>query len=417
MAPPRQKSCNACVRAKRRCDVAAPACARCRNKGLQCIYGSSDLQTTSQTHSANLVPSTATQVQYSEIREAPTASQSFIGYETAATMSIDMSSHLDLNETIDWSLLMSNIDDFITPDRLMAQQDDDEPEVVHSGDIYQARVVFCVKQIKTWPRSFCTRCYTGFINPNLWSNKKVPMHLLDAMSACNLYCNKTDDNETWIFQFIGSKAQTLVANVPTGDGWTSPIEHLAAVQALLLYQIIRLFDGDIRQRAEAEAHDGALDLWTEQLKYYSKSFPPRVLGASHMKTAISMGSDDISSGSEWHDWVFNESVRRTLLVSYLLRGTYTFVKMGWDKMSRPVRSCSFTAQAGLWRAQNEQQWQSSREDLLPFEIMVRHWEVEMEHVHPDDLDELGVILYALYHGMDRLREWLERGRLEEYGLS
>jgi hypothetical protein len=39
----RQKSCNACVRSKRRCDKTLPACARCTKKGWPCVYGGSQL--------------------------------------------------------------------------------------------------------------------------------------------------------------------------------------------------------------------------------------------------------------------------------------------------------------------------------------------------------------------------------------
>ncbi|KAJ6445735.1 C6 zinc finger domain-containingprotein [Purpureocillium lavendulum] len=37
-AASRQKSCNACVRGKRRCDKRTPRCTRCANKGLECVY-------------------------------------------------------------------------------------------------------------------------------------------------------------------------------------------------------------------------------------------------------------------------------------------------------------------------------------------------------------------------------------------
>lgn len=35
----RQKSCNACVRSKRRCDKRAPACGRCTKRRYLCVYG------------------------------------------------------------------------------------------------------------------------------------------------------------------------------------------------------------------------------------------------------------------------------------------------------------------------------------------------------------------------------------------
>lgn len=35
---PRQKSCRACARAKRRCDLALPVCSRCKQRHLDCEY-------------------------------------------------------------------------------------------------------------------------------------------------------------------------------------------------------------------------------------------------------------------------------------------------------------------------------------------------------------------------------------------
>lgn len=36
--PPRRKSCAACTRAKRRCDLSWPACQRCSGRGITCHY-------------------------------------------------------------------------------------------------------------------------------------------------------------------------------------------------------------------------------------------------------------------------------------------------------------------------------------------------------------------------------------------
>lgn len=38
--PPRKKSCAACIKAKRRCDFAVPACLRCSQRHIQCQYPS-----------------------------------------------------------------------------------------------------------------------------------------------------------------------------------------------------------------------------------------------------------------------------------------------------------------------------------------------------------------------------------------
>lgn len=38
--PPRKKSCAACIKAKRRCDFAVPACLRCSQRRIECEYPS-----------------------------------------------------------------------------------------------------------------------------------------------------------------------------------------------------------------------------------------------------------------------------------------------------------------------------------------------------------------------------------------
>ena len=47
--PPRRKSCAACIKAKRRCDFAVPACLRCSQRNIVCQYPSRSLREQSRT--------------------------------------------------------------------------------------------------------------------------------------------------------------------------------------------------------------------------------------------------------------------------------------------------------------------------------------------------------------------------------
>lgn len=64
------------------------------------------------------------------------------------------------------------------------------------------------------------------------------------MSACALYMAKTPQNNHIIQRSIETRAQEL-ADAPLPD---DPLEMLARAQALLLYLIIRVLDGDQRPR-------------------------------------------------------------------------------------------------------------------------------------------------------------------------
>ena len=107
----------------------------------------------------------------------------------------------------------------------------------------------------------------------------------------------------------------------------SPVDLLASVQALLLYQIIRLL---VRQRADAEVGEAVLIAWNEQLQgriqLQSLSADPESSSDSQEPLTI----------STWQDWIISESVKRTVLTSYMLQGVYSFLKLGYDKVSGKV---------------------------------------------------------------------------------
>lgn len=74
---------------------------------------------------------------------------------------------------------------------------------------------------------------------------------------------------------------------------------LAHTQSLMLYQIMRFFDGDIIARSSADATFSQLDTSTRFLSEY-----------------IDWGSSAACSDPQlapdfWHDWIFQESARRT----------------------------------------------------------------------------------------------------------
>jgi hypothetical protein len=51
MPAPRQKNCNSCVQAKRRCDRQTPTCSRCAEKMIPCVYSKAKINGRSARHS------------------------------------------------------------------------------------------------------------------------------------------------------------------------------------------------------------------------------------------------------------------------------------------------------------------------------------------------------------------------------
>lgn len=84
-------------------------------------------------------------------------------------------------------------------------------------------------------------------------------------------------NQQTILQIVEERATKLVAehsvpfahycseNLNSTAGSLDSFEHIARVQALLIYQVLCLYDGDIRLRHIAETHISVLYGWMEQM--------------------------------------------------------------------------------------------------------------------------------------------------------
>jgi hypothetical protein len=423
MAPPRRISCLACVRSKRRCDVGLPRCKRCVEKGLTCDYVGNARR-----------PPAGTSVSNQERIDAPQTGREGLadgshdifndGLAPPTEMGQDATSFVDptwlastpstqVNHPFNLSTFpaedqwLSDSNDMAIDGYVNASLSIFEPgdDYVTTGAIYEDRVRFASRQFRTYPEIFYTRGQNPFIHKHSYTEHLPPV-ISDALSACALYSRKNSENELFVFGDISRKAKDLAE---MQRPFLSPVDLLASTQALLLYQIMRLFDGDIRQRADAESHETILMSWTEQLL-------ARVLRSPLIGDPEALTQDSISISS-WNDWVFEESCRRTILTSFLLQGTYSFLKFGYDNVTGKVNKLCFTAQAALWNAKSEFHWRETSREKPHFKITIGEWESAMEGVKPEDLEELGITIHALYKGMDVTCEWLGREHLHVLGVE
>lgn len=222
MATPssKRRSCNACVKAKRKCAMELPRCARCVNKDIVCAYPNKTI--TADT----CIP----ELDFSwldDLLRDPTA----LPWEGALRPQLDT-----LSATYSAS---------------RASDDQVLPHLQPLADrttLTPAETEAAVHRFKTWPEKWLQEGKTPFIHPRLYSTD-MPKALQDAYAACAIYSTKTDQNSFVAWTVIESKATDLLRS-PDQDSWT-PLNLLAAVQALLIFQFIRLYDGDIRQRTSS----------------------------------------------------------------------------------------------------------------------------------------------------------------------
>jgi hypothetical protein len=303
---------------------------------------------------------------------------------------------------LDWQEAMTNIQDFSVPDIL--SENDTPGKSVLAGEIYQHRVVYAVERFKSFPTQLVLRGQNPFIHNRLLG-KHLSKPLSRILGICSFYQMKSEANKHLVYSTIQQYADELINVPPMAE---SDMDLLAVAQTWILLQIIRLFDGDIRQRSNAEhAHPFFLNsIHRLQQRMKSVKDPGQDL-TSILRT---QGSD------AWETWSLAESVRRTVILGHSLYGLYSFLKNGWDD-AREFEVLSFFGQEALWCATSRFDWESAVARCQALPIQLANWDLSLISAKPEDMEELGIIMMALIKGVDDCCHWVGNGLLERFGLK
>ncbi|KAB8211763.1 hypothetical protein BDV34DRAFT_184259, partial [Aspergillus parasiticus] len=407
MPTPYRKACTNCVKSKRKCDLSLPSCYRCRVRSLPCQYHqahSAGAPSQVMTSPLSMAAEEATLGGAVNTTPAELGSGYNLGrYNQASEEGNDASINSWLMEegsslppfpdyNLDWADIMKDIDVFRVPDRTDLGNSPDN--AVLAGEIFQERIVNAVKRLKVYPDLFVREGKTPFIHPGLYQDHP-PGSIQDALMVCALYKEKNKANEAWVLRGINSKTAGLLDR--SAQSQLPVLEQLAAVQALILYQIIRLFDGDIRQRAEAERTDQTMSSWIKQLQLYMKPADSDL----QVDYCPAVGGKN----DHWQSWLLDESVRRTVITCYTLQGMYCFLKNGWDNSHNEFQCLSFYTQKALWDAASDYQWQTALQSYRSFPVRFLSWDTDFRYVKPSDVDDLGMMMMVLMKGVDFCLHW------------
>jgi len=146
---------------------------------------------------------------------------------------------------------------------------------------------------------------------------------------------------------IESRVQELVSS-PLPN---SRLDLLARTHALLLYQIIRLYDGDIRARGAAERTNSALEAAVTELLAHIRFDDPCLPTTQEADGPLNLSS--LGATREfWEEWIFQESARRTFLITFFTLQMYRVQRgdLPLQCDSKMYLCHSWTLSAYLWRA-------------------------------------------------------------------
>ncbi|KAM0704019.1 hypothetical protein Q7P35_008251 [Cladosporium inversicolor] len=219
-------------------------------------------------------------------------------------------------------------------------------------------------------------------------------------------------NDSLVSSEISRRARTLIEATETAISLMPPgsqsilnLDLLPYIQAMLIYQCIRLFaTGDIVQQTQAELDAESLARWIDNLQ------------EQHQWSGDDSSCITQLGESSWKNWIRAESIQRTKIFAELLDGTYSFLQTGWYQPSARLAQMSFTGQVALWEARSSANWHETRGRKPWIDLTLSNFLDDIKVAFPGDLDELGIIVLVSYDGIDKAREWVgdDRRQLDKW---
>ncbi|KAH8169955.1 C6 zinc finger domain-containing protein [Sarocladium implicatum] len=269
------------------------------------------------------------------------------------------------------------------------------------SEIITKHLQFAIKVFTQAPASMVQALSTPWSHHNLYQ-ERMPKSIRDAQAACALYMAKTPINTPVIMRSIDSYCTDLLSS-PTP---TTAFDALAHAQSLLLYQIIRLFDGDIRSRSSAERSITALETAAISLLPHVPFDEPLLPAPALPLTPLG------PTKMFWKQWLFHESARRTMLFIFFFLQAYRMVSGG------KILPCdgklwlvhSWTMSAHLWKAKTPVEFAQAWKDRNHFVVTNAMFNAVLAEAKADDVDLFGKMLISALMGQDEADAWLtERG--------
>ncbi|KKP06910.1 hypothetical protein THAR02_00991 [Trichoderma harzianum] len=464
-AVPRRVSCIICAKGKRRCSRQIPSCARCAEKGLVCrypaprisyvppvelVYSSDgpptvyqDLRGSAGSSADSSTPSATTIGNYHEqvLVDSTNENRNHLAQDFTSFLTESRSATAGSEPILAPHLSNSW---FLAPSSWVIT--DNADAVRPRGCFNEEALRQFPEHAMTWLKQWSVKGHCPFIHLNQQKTfNGFPDCLQDAYTVTAAYTNSTPATKQLALRILQSRAAQLVSNFKDArsleDLVFGPMTGLSRLQALLVYTIVGLFDGDIRARGQAESNldvltSWATELWERTVLDISQSRvaednpsigindPPATESCKRpgttqwaMDATAPPSMDQIISTtkydymgllmdgtvySAWQSWTFAESIRRTCLTAGITRSVFRVLQKGWSDCPGGI---IFTAANGLWDASDPHIWMKrvSSSGFLP----VRHTELEslVDQTDRSKVDEFSQTIVIISFGLERYAQW------------
>ncbi|PTB64643.1 hypothetical protein BBK36DRAFT_1164474 [Trichoderma citrinoviride] len=408
MISTRKKSCSACVAGKRRCDLDLPLCGRCRRSRKDCVYPWMMAVGGSQQGLSTTAPPVSVGANLTQdVRGIWQA-----GMNTSSGSSSGSSSSGSSHGESGPGLLVIGSGlgavGLSAPGPPSATEFAASPEFVYfditntpvtTGSIFQSRTEWAASRFAMQPQILAMTGQNCFVHHTQVASSEV---LQEALAASALHCMRNTANAALVRGEIAKRVARLVGSIRravTCASEAAALDLLPALQALVVYQCIRFFSrDDVGERMRAERDEAIVQSLLVALYPRLRSFSKTMDG--------------------WSTWIYYESMRRTVLTAEILSGTYNFLMQGWDQAEARTLQLKFTAQVALWEAKTAVEWEAMWARGPRLQVTVRTFTDDARSALPEDMEDLGMVLWALHHGLDEMENWMGKRKpvLVKWGL-
>ncbi|RGP73914.1 1-aminocyclopropane-1-carboxylate synthase 1 [Fusarium sporotrichioides] len=333
-----QRSCQACVKARRRCNLATPCCERCSTKRIKCCYINEPAPVAAGSHHTSMIKPAQDYKRLTGLLNGLNSSSLVLSGEldTGLQMRIRQVlrdgyyqgsrpplTPLRVHESNIVSKTKSTGVRIFNPLHLEVVR------VFDSGTLHQLSDI-----LQGFPAEFADDNKTAFIHSGIYS-PCLPPQLQHVRDICFSYQIGGEYLATHRLDALRSTIRRLLRSATRTSSFGDTLAH---AQAITLAQIVRLLV--CKDTSEDQVERDNEDMWalTHQLWQHAPIQLPSTL-------------------SPWQAWLFSESVRRTIMVCNILLAVYSSLKRGYTMHSLCVEALPFDVRTHLWDAGTEEDWE------------------------------------------------------------
>lgn len=409
-------ACSACARSKRKCGRQMPACARCKEKGSACVYSSLKTRVISlpRVLLASVSRDRAVRCQSGEVgNSAPSPVEELVHAEDITFPPTDSNFIAPSSLTHKSNTPVSRVEWFLAPETwTIIHRLDTSADVAISTRTMERYIVV----LQSWFARWVATGSSPFIHARLYS-AHFPACLQVAYTTLASYIHRTPLNTKTVLQIVEDRSNALLqANGATLDMvgpevWNDDekqdvdlFAQLARLHALMVYQIIGLFDGDIRARYVAEGHIAVQNSWAGKL-FASAG---KLLSTSHAVATHLVGYLPrffSQSQEQWYLWTLSESIRRTWLVAGSMSPVYFGIQ---QRLAACPGGVMYTNRSGLWGAVSAAEWEKLCLGKNMAFLQRFGYQRLLGETEPADIDEFGMTMLDMTFDEELVIKWKEK---------